>query len=153
MNKIVVAMLAGALLTIPQSIEAQQGGRGPGALLRQQNQIAAFMEKADSLQLNLSIEQTEQLEALRDQLDQQTEADRSAVADLMQQMAGGPDPGLFQQMQPHLQAIQQANDEALQTVDAKILNDMQWDAVDAYLQSIRPQGRGRRGGGGGPPGG
>lgn len=153
MKKIVVAILAGALFTIPQSMQAQQRGRGPGAFLQQQNQIAAFLEKADSLQLNLSIEQTQQLETLRNQVDEQTEADRSAMADLMQQMAGGPDQSIFQQMQPHMQAIQQANQTALDAAHSDVLNDMQWTAVDAYLQSIRPQGRGRRGGGGGPPGG
>lgn len=150
MKHSILPLMTLALLLVPQSVDAQRGGRGPGFLQLRQNQVGAFLERADSLGLDLSDEQAATLETLRDDLDESTTEDRDALAELFGG-GGPPGPGMFQEMQPHLQAIQEANEAALRTAREEVLTDEQWTAVESYLDSIQPPGRGGRRGGG-PPG-
>ncbi len=154
MNKITLPVLALVLLTIPQLLDAQQRGRGDrggrGGFMRQQNPIQAFLQ-ADDLGLNLTDDQTSQLNVLRAQLDETNAPAREALAALVEQASGGFDQSLREQMQPHRQAMQESNEAALQAVRAEVLTDEQWTAVRTYLETIQPQrrGGGRRGGRGG----
>lgn len=150
MKKITLPVLALVFLTVPQLLDAQQRGRGGrGGFLQRQNPIEAFLQRADSLELDLTGDQTSRLEVLREELDETTAQAQDALAALIEQASGGFDQGLREQIRPHFQAIQEGNEAALQTVRVEVLTEEQWTAVRAYLDAIQPQGRrgGRRGGG------
>ena len=153
MKNITLPLLVLLLLTVPQLLDAQQRGSGRGAFLPQQNPIEAFLQRADSLGLGLSDDQALRLEMLGKELDETNAPARKALAELLPELAGGPDPDLFQQMQPHRQAMRDGNRAALQTAREEVLTEEQWTAVSSFLESTQPQGRrGRRGGGGPRPG-
>ena len=153
MKNITLPLLVLLLLTVPQLLDAQQRGRGRGAFLEQQNPIEAFLQRADSLELGLSNDQALRLEMLSEELDETKAPARDALAELLPELAGGPDPDLFQQMQPHRQAMRDGNRAALQMAREEVLTQEQWAAVSLFLESTQPQRRrGRRGGGGPRPG-
>ena len=145
MNKFTLSALAVVLLTVPQLLDAQ--GRGGGG--RQlQNPIAAFLQAADSLELDLTADQTSQLTVMEDELDEVNAPAREAMTALREQASGGFDQSLREQMQPLRQTMQENNEAALLTVRMEVLTEDQWMTVRMYLEAIRPQ---RRGGGGGRP--
>ena len=145
MNKLAVLALALVLLTIPQLLDAQQrGGRGGRQL---QNPIGAFLQQADSLELGLTDDQTSRLTVMRDELDQTNAPAQEAMTALFEQASGGFDQSLREQMRPLRQATQENNQAALLTVQTEVLTEDQWMTVRTYLEAIRPQRRGGRGGG------
>ena len=152
MKNIPLPLFVLVLLTVPQLLDAQQRRRGREAFLEQQNPINAFLQRADSLELGLSDDQALRLETLSEELDETNAPARDALAELLPEGAGGPNPDVFQQMQPHRQAVRDGNRAALETAREEILTEEQWTAVSTFLESIQPQGRrgGRRGGGPSP---
>jgi hypothetical protein len=149
MNRFIVPALALAVLAAPSLVEAQQrgGGRGLGALL-QENPIQTVLERADSLQLGLTADQAASLQALSAELDEANAPHQEALQGLM----GGGAPDMAAIM-PHLQAIQEGNQGAIQGAREGILTAEQWGKVDPFLQALQAAGRGRGGRrGGGAPG-
>lgn len=144
MNRFMVPALALALVAAPTLLEAQ--GRGFGAAL--QNPIQAILNAADSLQLDLTAEQQSRLEQIRTDVDAEN---AQRLAQIQEALGGGaPDPGTIM---PIVQGIFRANQAAIETARL-VLGPEQLAAVDLFLESLAPAGRGRGRGarGGGPPG-
>jgi hypothetical protein len=141
MNKFTLPALAVVLLTVPQLLDAQRRGGGGRQM---QNPIEAILQAADSLELDLTADQTSQLTVMQDQLDETNAPAREAMTALFEQASGGFDQSLREQMQPHRQAIQENNEAALLTVRTEVLTQDQWTTVRMYLEAIRPQRRGGR---------
>jgi len=152
MKKITLTMLAFVLIAVPQMLDAQQrggGGRGGRGFLQRPNPIEAFLQSADSLELDLTADQTSRLAVLSGELDQTNAPAQQEAAALIEEASGGFDEGLRDQIRPRFQAIQESNQAALLTARSDVLTEDQWVAVRRYLEATQPQGRrgGGRGGG------
>ncbi len=150
MKRFMVPALALALVVAPTLLEAQgRGGRGFGAV--QLNPIQAILNAADSLQLDFTAEQQSRLEQIRTDLDTEN---APRLAQIQEALGGGaPDPGTIM---PIVQGIFQVNQAAIETARL-VLDPEQLAAVNLFLESLAPAGRGRGGRGrgargGGPPG-
>ncbi len=149
---LVTPILTLVLMALPPLLAAQQRGGGRGPLRGQVNPIQALLEQADSLEIGLDTEQSVRLEAMSRELDLATSDARAAVAEIIDE-SGGPGPGMYQGVRPHLEIIQRENRAALDRARDEVLTEDQRRVVDAFLRSLRPRGRGgRRGGGPGSAG-
>lgn len=150
MNRMILPVLALALVALPALAEAQGRGAGFGGMMGQQNPVERILMSADSLELGLTEAEVTQLTTIRDELTDTNAPHLTAIQGLIQRLQGG-DTGAMQELQTHMQPVQAANQAALARV-RELLSAEQMTKVDAMLAAGRGGrgGRGAGGGGGGP---
>ena len=130
------AVLLLSVLIVPQLLAAQQ--RRPRTPLTTvlQNPVEALIQRADSLGLGLSPDQTARLEELRSGFDEATSPARAAI-EAASGRAGG---GAIRELRPQLQSIRGHNEAVLELVRAEVLSEEQWEIASAFLAPERPRG-------------
>ena len=93
MKKITLTMLAFVLIAVPQMLDAQQRGGGGRGFLQRPNPIEAFLQSADSLDLDLTADQTSRLAVLSGELDQTNAPAQQEAAALIEEASGGFESG------------------------------------------------------------
>jgi len=125
-------------------------GFGGGGMLAglTQSPVERILARADSLALELTTEQTTQLQGVQAEVAQKNEAPQRRIQEMLQglQSGGAPDMSALQALQPLAQQIQANNAEAL-TKAREVLSAEQWTKADAFLQATTPR-MGQGGGGG-----
>ncbi len=134
-----VVLLLAALI-VPQLLAAQERRPGTPLAALLQNPVAALLQRADSLGLGLSGDQTVRLEEFRTDLDEATSSARARLEAVGPQ--GGRRRGGFRQLRPQLERVRAEHAAALELVRAEVLSEEQWEIATAFLESQGPPGRG-----------